>query len=145
MDFTQIVLLLITLGAVAFAIILRGRLLLAQSQAKTAQTEADRLRTELLAAQAAATSARDERAQAEQKLAATLLFDHALVNSSRSYIVSLGSSDVQKAFVMTKVQIGFGTIVGNITFPMLIRIKGSWIYVDVGVQFLYGGPVSPGL
>ena len=34
---------------------------------------------------------------------------------------------------MSKIQVGFGTIIGHVTFTMLIRIKGSRVHIDVGI------------
>ena len=46
---------------------------------------------------------------------------------------------------MTKVEISFGTVVSNITFPVLIRIKRSGIDINIRIEFLYGYRVTSGL
>src|SRR5690606_33586417 len=80
-----------------------------------------------------------------QKFPPALLFDDALVDPPGGNIVGLGGTDVQKTLVMPQVQVGLRPIVGDITFPMFIGIEGSGVYVDIGIQFLNGGAVSPGL
>ncbi len=84
MDFTLIILLVVTLGVFTFAILLRARLLLTQSRAESAAAEAERLRAQLVAAESALAGERDQRHQAEQQLAATLADSAARLDAERA-------------------------------------------------------------
>ena len=46
---------------------------------------------------------------------------------------------------MPQVQVGFGTIIGHIAFPMLVRVEGARVNIDVRVEFLDGDREAPGL
>jgi len=37
---------------------------------------------------------------------------------------------------MAKIEIGFGTIICYVTFAMFVRVKCSWVNIDVGIKFL---------
>ena len=41
-----------------------------------------------------------------------------------------------EAFVVAKVEIGFGPVVGHVNFAVLVGAHGARIDVDVGVEFL---------
>src|SRR5690606_4255891 len=46
--------------------------------------------------------------------------------------------DVDKPFIVTKVQVGLRSVVGDEYFPVLIRAHRSRVDVDVRVEFLNG-------
>ena len=43
---------------------------------------------------------------------------------------------------MTKVKVSLCTIACHITFAVLIRIKCSGIYIDIGIEFLNGDGIA---
>ena len=45
---------------------------------------------------------------------------------------------INKAFVMSKVKVGFGTVLGNIHFTVLIGAHGTGINVNIRIQLLCG-------
>src|SRR5690606_28485179 len=80
-----------------------------------------------------------------QKFTAAFLFNYALVNSACGNIVCLRSAYVQKTLIVAQIKIGFGTVIGNVTFAMFVWIQGSRVYINVWIQFLDGNAVSSGL
>ena len=40
---------------------------------------------------------------------------------------------VNESFVVTQIKIGFGSVVGHKNFPMLRRIHGAWVNIDIRV------------
>ena len=65
-----------------------------------------------------------------------------LVNTASGNVVGLGGEDVQKTFVVTKVEISFSAILRYITFPILIRVLRTGIVIDVTVKLLDCYPQS---
>jgi hypothetical protein len=47
---------------------------------------------------------------------------------------------MSKPFVMPKIQIGFGAVIGNKDLTMLKGIHGPRVNIDIRVQFLDGDP-----
>ena len=45
---------------------------------------------------------------------------------------------INKAFVMSKVKVGFGTILGNIYFAVLVGTHGTGVNVNIRIQLLCG-------
>ena len=79
-----------------------------------------------------------------QIIPATLLGDHIKIDTTRCYIVFLRHPLVQKALVVSEIQIRFRTIVGYIHFAVFVRVHGSRIHVDVGIQLLNSDTKSAG-
>ena len=52
---------------------------------------------------------------------------------------------VYKTLIMAQIQIGFSTVVSHEDLPVLYRIHGSGIDVDIWIEFLHGDLVSPRL
>ena len=80
-----------------------------------------------------------------QVFAAAFLVDDTLVDAARGDVVGLGSPDVEKALVVTEVEVGLGPVIRHEAFPMLVGIQGSRVNVDVGVEFLDGHLHATGL
>ena len=47
-------------------------------------------------------------------------------------------------FIMSQIQIRFGSVIGYKYFSVLYRIHGSGINIDVRVEFLHGHRISAG-
>ena len=43
---------------------------------------------------------------------------------------------------MAQIKVGFGTIVSDIAFTVLIGIEGTWVYINLRIEFLYGDSES---
>ena len=68
-----------------------------------------------------------------------------VVNPSGGDVVGLGGVYAEKAFVVAQVEVGFGSVLGYIAFPVFVWIEGSGVDVDVGVEFLDGDSEASGL
>ena len=53
-------------------------------------------------------------------------------------VIGLGGVYSEEPLVMAKVQVSLGSVVGDIALPVLVRVQGSRVYVDVGIEFLNG-------
>ena len=73
-----------------------------------------------------------------QVRAFALFGNHVVIDASGGDVVFLGSRQVQETLVVAQIEIGFGTVVGHIHFPVFVGVHGAGIHIDVGIQFLYG-------
>jgi hypothetical protein len=80
---------------------------------------------------------------AAQVFAASLFLDDGLVDLTRRRVVEATHPLRQKPFVVPKIQIGLGTIVGDEDFPMLRGIHRSRIDIQIRVEFLDGDFEAP--
>ena len=69
-----------------------------------------------------------------------LFIDHRLIYPPGSHIVRLSGEDVQKTFVMAKIEIRLRAILGHIALAMLIGIQCARIYIDIWIKLLNGYP-----
>ena len=72
----------------------------------------------------------------------TFLAKHALVDLTRREVVGLVHLRGDEAFVVTEVEVGFRPVFRHKNFTVLDWVHGSWIDVDVRVEFLHGNFVS---
>ena len=63
-------------------------------------------------------------------------FDNGLVDFTRGNIVILTGWAIQKSFIMSQIQICFGTIFGYVAFAVFVWIKGSRINIEIRIKFL---------
>jgi hypothetical protein len=70
--------------------------------------------------------------------AITLLVYNGLVYPTGGNVVGLCGEDVQVSFVVTQVEIGFGTVFSNKTLSVLIWIERTRIDINVRIEFLNG-------
>src|SRR5690606_4998306 len=66
------------------------------------------------------------------------LIYYSLIYSSCSYVVCLGSVDVEEPFVVSEVKVRFGSVFRNITFSVFVGIQRARVNVDVGIELLNG-------
>jgi hypothetical protein len=71
-------------------------------------------------------------------VAATLGGEHRLIDRTGGGIRTSGETFVDEALVVTEVEVGLASIVGDEDLAMLIRIHRAGIDVDVRVKFLHG-------
>ena len=71
-----------------------------------------------------------------QKIAAALPREDRFVNAARSPVVIAREPGRGKPFVVSQVQIGFRTVIGDVNFAVLVRTHGPGIDVQVGIAFL---------
>ena len=77
---------------------------------------------------------RDDLHGGAQIVAAPFLGNHVRIDLARRDIVAAPCRHAGKAFVMAKVEVGFGTVVGDIDLAMLGRAHRAWIDIEIGVQ-----------
>ena len=58
------------------------------------------------------------------------------VNFTRRHIGILIEADINKALIVSQIQVCFRSIIGHINFSVLIRAHGPWIDIDIRVKFL---------
>ena len=73
-----------------------------------------------------------------------LLYD-SLVDAAGGDVVGLRHAHVQETLVVTEVQVGLRTVVGDIAFAVLVGVQGSGIHIDVGIELLDRDTQSPAL
>lgn len=69
-----------------------------------------------------------------QIIAATLLADHVLVDTAGGHRVLARQARAHVALVVAQIQVGFGTVVGDVDLAMLERAHRARIHVDIRVQ-----------
>ena len=79
---------------------------------------------------------RDDLHRAPQVLAFSLFVKHIPVHFSRRQVRVFVEIFIDKALIMTQIQIRLRTILRHVHFSMLIRTHGSRIHVDIRVQLL---------
>ena len=70
-----------------------------------------------------------------QIIAAAFLFDHIRIDPPGRDVIRSTRRNAGKAFIMAEIQIGFGTVIGDVHLAMLGRAHGARIDVEIGVQF----------
>ena len=75
---------------------------------------------------------------AAQILTTPLLGDDRIINSSGGVVIFLGHQGVGETLVMSHIEVSLGPVVGHIHFPVLERVHGARIDVDIGVELLKG-------
>src|SRR5581483_11947734 len=71
-----------------------------------------------------------------QIVAPAFLFDDRIVDLSGRDVIRALQILVDETFVVTEIQIGLGAVLGNEYLPVLVRIHGTRVDVDVRVEFL---------
>ena len=72
-----------------------------------------------------------------------LLGDDGIVDFAGGEVVVGPELGIGEALVVAEVEIGFGAVVGDEDLPVLKRVHGAGILVDVGVQLLEGDAQPP--
>src|SRR5690606_38285232 len=78
-------------------------------------------------------------------VAAALLADHRLVDLAGGDRIPAAQADVDEALVVAEVEVGLGTVVGDVDLAMLERAHRARVDVDVGVQLHHRRAQAPGL
>src|SRR5438552_11738783 len=71
-----------------------------------------------------------------QVIAFAFLFQDALIDLAAGQVVEPGEFGASEPFIMTEIQIGFGSIVQDIHFAMLIGTHGAGIDVQIRIKLL---------
>ena len=74
---------------------------------------------------------------------AALALNDLLVDATAGEVVGPGEVGVGVALVVAKVEVGFGTIVGDEDFPVLVGTHGPGIDIEIGVELLESYFKSP--
>ena len=69
-------------------------------------------------------------------VASSFFFDDAFVYASGGDVVVLACVDVEESFVVSEVEVGFGSVFGDVAFAVFVGVEGAWVDVEVGVEFL---------
>ena len=77
-----------------------------------------------------------------QIVATAFLVQYCPVNLTGGNIAVDGKIFINEAFVVSEVEVGFCTVIGNEDFTVLIRAHRAGVYVDIRVKLLNGYPVS---
>ncbi len=72
------------------------------------------------------------------------LVQHGPVDLSRGHIGIGIQALIDKPLVMSQIQVCLRAIICNEHLPMLNRIHGTGIHIDIGIELLHGNVVSPG-
>ena len=78
------------------------------------------------------------------EISSPLLLEHRPVNLSGSHIGILIQTFVDEPLIMPQIQIRFRPIVSDEHFPVLDRVHGSGVDINIGVKFLHGDLEAPG-
>ena len=78
-------------------------------------------------------------------IAAAFFFYHIGINPAGRDVVRPPRRNAGKALVMAEIQIGFGTVIGDVYLAMLGRAHSAWIDVKIGVQFAQSHTIAPRL
>ena len=82
---------------------------------------------------------------ATEKIATAFLGNDVLIDAPCGDVVIFGGMTPRKAFVVTKVKVGFRSVVGDKDFAVLIRAHGAGIDVEIRVKFANAHPEATGL
>ena len=80
-----------------------------------------------------------------QIIAAPFFLQHGRINPARRHAVGFARRHAGEPFVMAKVQIGFGAIIGHKHLAMFKRRHGAGIDVQIGVEFAQPHRIAPRL
>ncbi len=80
-----------------------------------------------------------------QVVAAALLRDHVGVDGSRRRIGNLRQGLVDKALVVTEVEVGLSAVVGDEDLTVLARVHRARIDIEVGIELAHRDAQASGL
>ncbi len=80
-----------------------------------------------------------------QIVATPLLFDDVRIDAAGRDIVGLACADAGETFVVTQVEIGFGAVVGDEDFAVLVRAHRARIDIEIGVELAQADLEAAGL
>ena len=72
----------------------------------------------------------------------TLFLKNRPVNLTGCHIGIFVKAFINETLIMSKVKVSFSTVICDENFSVLDWVHGSWIDVDVRVEFLHGNFVS---
>ena len=78
-----------------------------------------------------------------QKRALPLPVQQIPIDPSRGDRAAARQALIHKPLVVTQIQIGLGTVVGNEYLAVLIGAHGAGVHIEIGVEFLVAHPQSP--
>ncbi len=81
---------------------------------------------------------------AAQVLAPALPGDDRAVDLAGGGVVVPAEVGVDEALVVAQIHVGLGPIVGDEHLPVLVRVHGPGVHVDVGIELQHGHPQPAG-
>ena len=88
---------------------------------------------------------RDDLHGTAEIITAALFGDNVLVDAASGDVVAFGRGASREALVMTQIEVGLGTIIGDEAFAVLIGAHRARINVQIGVEFAKANRVTSGL
>ena len=85
---------------------------------------------------------RDDLNRRAEIIPATFLLNDRLIDAPRRYVVGLPRGNARKAFIMSKVEVGFRPVIGHIDFAMLIRRHRARINIEIRIELPDSNAIS---
>src|SRR5687767_1018162 len=73
----------------------------------------------------------------------SFLSDDIIINTARGDIIGLSGRNIQKALIMTKIEVGFCAIVSDITFSVFVWVERARVNINIRVKLLNGDFKTP--
>ncbi len=80
---------------------------------------------------------RDHLDRAAEEIAAPLLLDDLGIDLPAGEVADAAEADVNEAFIVTQIQVGFSAVIQHEDFAMLVGAHRAGIDVDVRIQLLH--------
>ena len=77
-----------------------------------------------------------------QVISSSFLSNHRFINLAAGQVVKAGKFPGGKSLIMTKIQVGLGSIIQDINFPMLEGAHRAGVHIEVGIKLLDSGGQS---
>ena len=77
---------------------------------------------------------RDDLHRRAEIVPATFLRNDVAIDTSRGDVVALPGRHASEAFVVTEIEIGFRTVIGDVNLAVLIRAHRAWVDIQVRVE-----------
>ena len=87
---------------------------------------------------------RNDLNRASSEVSMALLLQNAPINLTGSHVGILAKAFINDSFIVSQVQIRFCAIICNKNFPMLYRIHGSGIQIEIRIKLLHGYFIASG-
>ncbi len=86
---------------------------------------------------------RDDLHRLTQELALPFAGDDIIIYASGGDVIGLRGPDIQKALIMTQIEVRFRPVVGDEALTVFVGVEGTGVYINVGVELLDGHRKTP--
>ena len=80
---------------------------------------------------------------AAQIIPAPFLHNHVVIDAAGREVIPPSHRDSREALIMAEVEIGLGPVFGHIDLPMLIRVHGTRVHINIRIQLQKGNASPP--